>query len=106
MAISMLKARPDEAFVSSFEREILPKLREITSRVAYYVTEESPNDYPRLPVREGEWAFVVAGLLPSQEALGVWTRAVEPSRMQPAIASEIAGCEILRLKAASRSLLR
>lgn len=106
MAVLMLKARPDEAFVSSFERDVLPELREIASRVAYYVTDESPNDYPRLPVREGEWAFVVAGLVPSQEALGAWTRAVEPSRMPTAMTSAIAGCEILRLKAARRSLLR
>ena len=106
IAVLMLKARPDEAFLSSFELDVLPSLRSITPRLAYYVTDESPNDYPRLPVREGVWAFVVAGLVETTEALDAWRRALEPSRMPAAMASAIAGCEILRLQASARSLLR
>jgi hypothetical protein len=106
MAIFMLEARPNEAFVSSFERDLLPELREIASRVAYYATEESPNDYPRLPVREGVWAFVVVSLLPTRPALDAWKRAFDSRRMPAPIASAATSCEVLRLKAAARSLLR
>lgn len=106
LAVLMLKARPDEALVSAFEEGLLPELREIASRVAYYVTEESPNDYPRLPVREGEWAFVIAGLLPTQRALDAWSRAFESPHVPSSMAAAAISCETLRLVPAARSLLR
>jgi hypothetical protein len=46
-------------FTHSFEHTIKPELTETgASILAYFVTEDSPNTFPQLPVREGENAFV------------------------------------------------
>jgi hypothetical protein len=46
-------------FINYFENTIHPVLMDLDiSVLAYFVTEDSPNTYPRLPVREGEYAFV------------------------------------------------
>ncbi len=38
------------------------------SVLAYFVTEDSPNNYPQLPVREGEYVFVWFAGFQDQEA--------------------------------------
>ena len=49
----------DSDFVRYFENTIHPVLMETDAQLlAYFVTEDSPNTYPRLPVREGEHVFV------------------------------------------------
>jgi hypothetical protein len=46
-------------FISYFENTIQPALMDADiSVLAYSITEESPNTYPKLPVREGEHVFV------------------------------------------------
>lgn len=46
-------------FISYFESTIKPTLINAgASALAYFVTEDSPNTFPRLPVREGENVFV------------------------------------------------
>ena len=46
-------------FISYFENTIHPVLMEADASVlAYFVTEDGPNTYPKLPVREGEHVFV------------------------------------------------
>src|ERR1043165_3057548 len=46
-------------FISYFENTIHPALMEADiSVLAYFVTEDSPNTFPALPVREGEYVFV------------------------------------------------
>jgi len=46
-------------FISYFENTIHPVLMEADACVlAYFVTEDSPNTFPALPVREGENVFV------------------------------------------------
>ncbi len=46
-------------FINYFENTMQPALMEADiSVLAYFVTEESPNTFPRLPVREGEHVFV------------------------------------------------
>lgn len=46
-------------FVYYFEDTIQPLLKKTGAEVlAYFVTEESPNSYPRLAIREGEHVFV------------------------------------------------
>jgi quinol monooxygenase YgiN len=46
-------------FVDFFERDLQPVLKEAGgSMSAYFVTENSANNFPRLPVREGEDVFV------------------------------------------------
>jgi NIPSNAP protein len=49
----------DTDFIKYFEGTIHPILMETDCRLlAYFVTEDSPNTFPRLPVREGEQVFV------------------------------------------------
>jgi hypothetical protein len=49
----------DSDFIDYFENRIKPELRETGSSIlAYFVTEDSPNTFPALPVREGENVFV------------------------------------------------
>ena len=49
----------DSDFINYFENTIKPTLTNAGASVlAYFVTEDSPNTFPRLPVREGEHAFV------------------------------------------------
>jgi len=46
-------------FINYFENTIHPELMETdVSVLAYFVTEDSPNTFPQLPVREGEYVFV------------------------------------------------
>ena len=46
-------------FINYFENTMQPDLIESgASILAYFVTEDSPNTFPRLPVREGEHVFV------------------------------------------------
>jgi hypothetical protein len=61
--------RMDSDFIRTFENMIKPALIETGASVlAYFVTEDSPNTFPQLPVREGEYAFVWFGGFPDQEA--------------------------------------
>ena len=46
----------------------------MAQRVAYFVTEEQPNNFVRLPVREGEFAFVVTGICEDAGALEAWQK--------------------------------
>ncbi len=56
-------------FIHAFENTIKPVLIESgASILAYFVTEDSPNTFSRLPVREGEFVFVWFGGFPDQEA--------------------------------------
>jgi quinol monooxygenase YgiN len=49
----------DSDFINYFENTIHPILMETDALLlAYFVTEDGPNTYPRLPVREGEHVFV------------------------------------------------
>lgn len=49
----------DSDFINYFENTIKPVLSTAgASLLAYFVTEDSPNTFPRLPVREGEHVFV------------------------------------------------
>lgn len=49
----------DSDFINYFENTIKPTLTNAGASVlAYFVTEDSPNTFPRLPVRKGEHVFV------------------------------------------------
>jgi len=59
----------DTEFTEYFESTIKPIAEESGAAIlAHFVTEDSPNTYPRLPVREGEYAFVWFAGFPDQEA--------------------------------------
>ena len=50
---------PTSDFINYFENTIHPELMESDiSVLSYFVTEDSPNTFPELPVREGEHVFV------------------------------------------------
>ncbi|HKV12285.1 MAG TPA: NIPSNAP family protein [Thermoanaerobaculia bacterium] len=50
---------PGNDFLDFFDREVAPVLRDAgTSLLGQFVTKDSPNTFPALPVREGEWVFV------------------------------------------------
>jgi hypothetical protein len=56
-------------FIHYFENTIHPVLMETDALLlAYFVTEDSPNTYPRLPVREDEHVFVWFAGFQNQEA--------------------------------------
>jgi len=74
-------------------RELLTLCREVFSpllrqhgarRVGWYVTDESPNNFPRLPVREGEPVLVGLALFDGLAAFnaflrgGAWARQARP----------------------------
>lgn len=59
----------DSDFIRYFENTIKPLLTESgASILAYFITEDSPNTFPPLPVREGEYVFVWFAGFPDQDA--------------------------------------
>jgi len=59
----------DSGFIRYFENSIRPALMEMEAQIlAYFVTEDSPNTFPRLPVREGENVFISFTGFHDQEA--------------------------------------
>lgn len=92
VSMFMLGAAASNDLIRSFDERLVPQLRRHASRISYFVTEDKPNNFPRLPVREGEWAFVVVGICESPAAMAEWAQLVGP------------GCETLRLSPADRSL--
>lgn len=56
-------------FTGFFEQEVAPILAETGAAVeATFVTDESPNTFPALPIREGEHVFVWLTRFPDQAA--------------------------------------
>jgi hypothetical protein len=104
--VFMLDGPAGEDFVAAFQAGIVPAVRAHVDRVAAFVTDEHPNAFPRLPVREGEWAAVVTGVAASAVALAACVRAVEDLELPPAVKRHLVSRETLRLVPASRSLLR
>lgn len=106
--------RVDSAqFTRFFNDAILPQLTAAGVRpIARFVTEESPNNYPRLPIREHDRAFVWFARWPSvaaEEAFVAKFRAVSgwrdsaPEAVLPALMQKP---ERLRLAPATHSPLR
>ncbi len=104
-SIFMLDAAANEAFVDAFEREILPLVSSQGERVAYFVTEERPNNFPRLPVRETEFAFVVVALCATRGALDALAHTWHEARLPDLLQDRIVSRETLSLVPAERSLL-
>lgn len=54
-----LKENPDEEFLAFFEQRVMPQLVKANITVlASYLPERSENNFPALPVREGENVFI------------------------------------------------
>jgi len=68
--ICYLKEETGDDFVDFFERTIQPELTSAdTSLLSYFVTENHPNTFPALPVREDANVFVWFSSFPDQMAL-------------------------------------
>jgi hypothetical protein len=103
VAVLMLQRAADEAFVTAFEAELLPRLAEHARRTSYFVTDSRPNDFPALPVRDGEFAFVVAGVCPNDDAVQRWSD-VFAAMLPPAMHAQLLHSDVLRLEPAPRSI--
>ncbi len=106
--IYYLDAPPDEAFLDSFEREVLPGFRSAgASMIGWFVTESSPNTFPALPVREGEHVMAFFSLFGDRAAYEKYLGVLERSGGTPkALSSRLKRPpETLRLSPTSRSLL-
>lgn len=75
--IVMLGASANESMLDGFERTVLPALEACAQRVAYFVTQETPNNFPRHPVREDERAFVAVGCCQNRAAFEAWSGAFD-----------------------------
>jgi hypothetical protein len=66
-----LRDRPfDDEFANRFDRDIRPELAAAEAApLAWFQTEYAENDYPALPVRTGENAFVWFTLFPDEDRL-------------------------------------
>lgn len=100
-------------FSQVFDQAILPHLLTAGARpIARLVTEEAPNNFPRLPIRERDKVFVWLARWPNvaaeeafvakARALSGWRDSV-PEAVLPALMQKP---ERLRLAPAARSLLR
>ena len=69
-------------FINYFENRIHPELMEADiSVLAYFVTEDSPNTFPGLPVREGEYVFVWFAGFQDQDAYESHLAKLEKSKL-------------------------
>jgi quinol monooxygenase YgiN len=108
-----LSVPTDPNFLHFFEDVVRPVLEEAGATVlASFVTEHSPNNFPRLPLREGEDVFIsfsgfkdLARYHEYMTALG--RNARWRGEISPAMAQRIHGRpQVLRLAPTSRSQLR
>lgn len=108
-----LRAPADAGLLDYFARVVEPELsRTGAPAEALFSTEPSPNNFPRLPVREGDWVLVHfarfgsrAGHARHVEALaesGSWGREILPALRRTLRAEP----QTLRLLPTARSLLR
>lgn len=102
----------DRDFVDFFETKIVPTLRENrTSVLAYFASETSANNFPRLPVREKDHVFVwfaLYGSLDEYEARRAtldgsrhWSGTIVPELRHRLLSAP----QVLRLTPTPRSLL-
>lgn len=110
LMVATLATRSDDAFKRTFERDALPLLRECgLMPCAVFETETAPNNYPRLPVREGEsvfaWLSRTGSVALADQALARWDASLRaPAAVCPRLG--IGSIERMRLQPAARSWLR
>lgn len=111
--IYYLKRLAEATFLRFFERELIPALRETGVSVdAYYTTEPSPNNFPRLPVREDSHVLVWFSRCPDSDAFARSANLFQRrgsdvgslNRRLPSFLS--ADAEILRLSPTARSRIQ
>ncbi len=102
----------DMAFVDFFESQLAPALRDAGASIdGYYTTEPSPNNFPRLPVRETEQVLVWFSRFRNPRAYGQFAmRFGRSDRLRPNLSHDLTGFlraepEIHRLAPTARSRL-
>jgi hypothetical protein len=66
-----LNAPATQGFLEFFERDLIPVFTTSDTQIlAYFVTEQSPNTFPKLPVLEGKCAFVWFSMFANRNAYG------------------------------------
>ncbi len=103
----------DADFIDFFESTLVPGITAAGAKLlAAYATEQSANNFPRLPVREGENVFVWVAQFDSQAGYERYRRAIDASphwrdAVQPELSRRlIAPPAVRRLAPAARSLVR
>ena len=111
VSIHAFAAPVDDAFLAFFAGEVAPAAHDCgASILATYVTEGGPNEFPRLPVREGEYVFVWVAAYADARAHALARAAFERSPRWRELTVElarrtIAPTERHRLAPAARSLV-
>jgi hypothetical protein len=105
-------AAASACFVNFFEQTLKPAVTDTGASIpAYFVTEDSKNTFPALPVREGENVFVWFARFSDQTACELHVAALGRSpRWREEISKELArrlkrAPEVLKLSPTARSLL-
>ena len=96
-------------FVDFFERALKPALTETGVPIlASFVTEDSANNFPALPVREGEHVFVWFSRFPSRAKYEAFaTSFAQRTALSEQLRSYLRGSpEVLKLSPTARSCLR
>lgn len=113
VTIYYFSASVSQDFVDFFERTLKPLVTDTGVAVdAYFVTENSANNFPQLPVREGEHVFVWFMRFADQASYERHVAALSGSqRWRNKVAKELArrlkgAPEVLTLSPTSRSHLR
>ncbi|QBD75233.1 NIPSNAP family containing protein [Ktedonosporobacter rubrisoli] len=102
---------PSNEFLDFFEGTLAPELkRSGASLLAYFVTEERENNYPALPVREGEQVFIWFSSFRDQVAYAEHRARLAESQQwhqlwEPTLQRLKAAPEILKLTPTARSLV-
>ena len=110
--IYYLDANAGGGFADFFDRTLRPALSASGASVeATFATEHSPNNYPKLHVREGENVFVSFSVFPDQVAYDRHLTAIARDSRWTEITKELARRikgqpEVLKLSPTSRSHLR
>ncbi len=104
VAVLMLDQPASETFLSAFEHDVLARVRESAERATYLVTDPRPNDFPALPVREGEFAFVATGVCRDMGTTENWAHAFAARELPEQMRARIISSELLRLEPAARSI--
>jgi quinol monooxygenase YgiN len=101
----------EREFVPFFEREVRPALKQAGIEVrASFVTETSPNTFPRLPVRTGDSVFVWFATFADDAQRAAQFRRLQESPRWQALQDDLQRwfeqpAESLRLEPTARSLL-
>jgi hypothetical protein len=103
----------EDDFPAFFARAVAPALMEAGATIlAAYASEQSANNYPRLPIREGEHVFVWLARFPDRAAYEDHRAALAQSRrwngdIAAALAQRLVGTpEVRRLVPTARSRMR